>query len=203
MDAKFISEFRRKIMRDNEYHSARRDFHEYYEWLEAYWRCKFCSMDEFRKKYGSYFWSLVKIRNLAKNFAFSECVGNSNDTNYEQTQEIAKATMYLRYKAGLTAPDKEILNCSTIGCQNRKSRKGWCNEIYANRWTSGEHAAFMALMYIVRQIRNNLFHVNKLELVEAQYKRNKKLVQTVASATKVILDNLKNAERQYYSIWEE
>ena len=59
---------------------------------------------------------------------------------------------------------------------------------------SGEHAAFKALMYIVRQIRNNLFHGNKLEIKEDQYQRNKKLVQTAASITKVILDNLKNAE---------
>ena len=199
MDAVFINEFRMKIRRDYDYYSARRDFHEHYEWLEAYWWCKFGSMDEFCKKYGSYFWSLAKIRNLAKNFAFSECVGNSNDAHYEQTQEIAKATMFLRYKAGLTAPEEENPNCAIIGCRNWKSRKGWCNEIYANQWTRGEHAAFKALMYIVRQIRNNLFHGNKLELVEVQYMRNKELVQTAASVTKVVLNNLQNAEQHYDS----
>lgn len=102
--------------------------------------------------------------------------------------------MYLRYKAGFTTFEGEIPDCSTIGCRNDKSSKGWCNEAYADQWTSGDHAAFKALMYIVRQIRNNLFHGNKLEIEEAQYKRNKELVQIAASITEVILNNLKNAE---------
>jgi len=49
-------------------------------------------------------------------------------------------------------------------------------------------------MCIIRQIRNNLFHGNKLQIENKQYNRNKKLVQVAASITNVILDNLKNAE---------
>lgn len=200
MNADIINEFRRKIADDKEYHRSRQDFHENYEWLEAYWRGKFRSPDKFRslgkfcEEYGPYFWSLKKIQDLAKEFAFDECVGNSDNPSYEQKQDIAKATMYLRYNAGFTTSEGTIPDCSTIGCRNKKSSKGWCNETYANQWTIGDHAAFMALMYIVRQIRNNLFHGNKLEIEEDQYMRNKKLVQTAASITKVILDNLKNAE---------
>lgn len=194
MNANRINEFRRKIAQDKKYHELRRDFHENYEWLEAYWCDKFGSLDRFCKEYGSYFWSLTQIRDLAKKFAFDECVGSSKNPSYEQKQKIAKATMYLRYKVGFTNSEGKIPNCSTIECRQHKSSKGWCNKAYANQWTGGDHAAFKALMYIVRQIRNNLFHGNKLEIEEYQYNRNKKLVQVAASITKVILDNLKNAE---------
>jgi len=201
MDANDIMDFREKIRNDKSYHELRRDFHENYEWLEAYWRGiygrqgRVGSLDDFCKKYGAYFWSFKKIRDLAKIFAFDECVGKSENPSYEQTQEIAKATMYLRYKVGFTNSEGKIPDCSTIGCIQHKSRKGWCNVSFANLWTSDNHAAFKALMYIVRQIRNNLFHGNKIELFDKPYERNKKLVQTAASITKVILDNLKNAEK--------
>lgn len=196
MDADLINEFRKKIIADKAYHESRRDFHENYEWLEAYWGDNF---DRFCEEYGSYFWSFTEMQDMARKFAFDECVGNSENPLCEQTQEIAKATMYLRYKVGFMTSDGETPNCSTIRCRNNKSSKGWCNAAYANQWTRGDHAAFKALMYIVRQIRNNLFHGNKLEIEEVQYKRNKKVVQTAASITKVILDNLKNAEDNRYN----
>lgn len=194
MDARFINKFREKLSEDTEYHKFRQDFHENYEWLEGYCRGKSISCDTFCKKYGAYFWSLSQIQELAKEIAFDECVGNSDNGNYEQTQEIAKATMYLRYKAGLTT-SKVIPDCSSIGCKSYKSDKGWCNETYANLWTKGDYAAFKAVMYITRQIRNNLFHGHKLDLEnEQQYERNKKLIKTAANITKVILDNLIDVE---------
>ncbi len=50
---------------------------------------------------------------------------------------------------------------------------------------------FRALMIIVRQIRNNMFHGKKLEVIdEIQYRRNKELIAFSAEATGLILDNL-------------
>ncbi len=194
MDADFINDFRRRLTEDCCYNETRREFHENYEWIEAYIRGNSMTFDAFCNKYGSFFWSLSRIQELATSFAFDECVGNSDTADYEQTQHIAKATMYLRYKAGLAISNGRIPDCSSIGCRGFKSSMGWCNEDYANRWTKGDHAAFMALMYIVRQIRNNLFHGNKFELLNPQYERNKKLIKTATEITKEILDNLVNAE---------
>ncbi len=50
---------------------------------------------------------------------------------------------------------------------------------------------FRALMIIVRQIRNNMFHGKKMEIVdEIQYQRNKDLITFAAEITGLILDNL-------------
>lgn len=50
---------------------------------------------------------------------------------------------------------------------------------------------FRALMIIVRQIRNNMFHGKKMDIVdETQYQRNKELVRFAAEITGLILDNL-------------
>ncbi|MBN1364692.1 MAG: hypothetical protein JW976_07810 [Syntrophaceae bacterium] len=54
---------------------------------------------------------------------------------------------------------------------------------------------FRALMIIVRQIRNNLFHGKKMELSdELQYQRNKELVKLAKLVTEVILESLIDAE---------
>lgn len=193
MDANFINDFRRKLVEDCCYHKFRQDFHENYELIEGYCRANSIDCDRFCIKYSAYFWSLPRIQELSKKFAFSECVGKSDKSNYEQTEEIAKATMYLRYNASLSAPDG-IPDCSSIGCKNNKSSKGWCTRTYANRWVIGDYAAFKALMYIVRQIRNNLFHGKKMELDGEQYERNKRLIETAAEITKEILNNLQAAE---------
>lgn len=50
---------------------------------------------------------------------------------------------------------------------------------------------FRALMIIVRQVRNNMFHGKKMEIVdEIQYQRNKDLITFAAEITGLILDNL-------------
>ena len=53
------------------------------------------------------------------------------------------------------------------------------------------------MMYIVRQIRNNLFHGRKLELRHRQYERNKCLVMTAEKITALLLEHLVEAEQQY------
>jgi hypothetical protein len=55
---------------------------------------------------------------------------------------------------------------------------------------------FRAMIELVRQIRNNLFHGKKMELNELPvYERNKNLVQLGAEITNVLLNHLEEAER--------
>lgn len=58
MDTDSINDFRRKLAEDCCYTKYRREFHENYEWIEAYSRGNSMTCDAFCKKYGSYFWSL-------------------------------------------------------------------------------------------------------------------------------------------------
>jgi hypothetical protein len=54
---------------------------------------------------------------------------------------------------------------------------------------------FRALMIIVRQIRNNMFHGKKMEIIdENQYQRNKTLVIFAVQITNLLLENLTVAE---------
>jgi|GEM_PF-5849937 hypothetical protein len=55
---------------------------------------------------------------------------------------------------------------------------------------------FRALMIVIRQIRNNLFHGGKMELEGGdQYNRNKQLVILAKDTTNSILEKLEEAER--------
>jgi len=55
---------------------------------------------------------------------------------------------------------------------------------------------FKAMMQMVRQIRNNLFHGRKMELIEREvYDRNKTLVRLAGEITTLLLDNLYSAEK--------
>lgn len=194
MNADFINVFRKKIIRDKDNRKFRRDFHENYEWLESYWRGKFSTLEKFCKKYGKYFWSLKNIQDLAKKLAFTRCMGNSKDSSYKPTEEIMKATMYLRKKFESETLANNVIDYSQIECKFYELCRIRCNENYANQWEDTNYASFKALMYIIRQIRNNLFHGNKLQIENEQYNRNKKLVQVATLITNVILDNLKKAE---------
>jgi uncharacterized UPF0160 family protein len=54
---------------------------------------------------------------------------------------------------------------------------------------------FRALMIVVRQIRNNMFHGKKMEIIEEdQYQRNKTLIRYAAQITNLLLENLADAE---------
>ncbi|MDV7390390.1 hypothetical protein RZS08_03510, partial [Arthrospira platensis SPKY1] len=98
-----------------------------------------------------------------------------------QNQEIASATMYLRLHCSLFAT--EIPDCTTIPCRHHKSYAGHCTAITGRQWKNVDNdnqAAFKALMYILRQIRNNLFHGHKMTLENDQFQRDKILVSIAA-----------------------
>lgn len=117
-------------------------------------------------------------------------MGNSKDSSYKPKNDIVKATIYLRNKLKFKGSTNKITDCRIVKCEFYNL----CIRNSTNIWINTDYAPFLALMCIIRQIRNNFFHGNKLQIENKQYNRNKKLVQVAASITNVILDNLKNAE---------
>ncbi len=188
-----------RIQSDKEHHRDRRNFHENYEWLEHFWRYKYKkgdnSIDDFITQKGQFYWNIKSIRVLAKEFASIECVGSNKDPDYAQTLMIAQATMYLRYICNLY--DKDTPTCDTISCREHKIRKGHCTKSNALLWKKDFDPvfAFRALMFIVRQVRNNLFHGHKISVEPDLFKRNKVLVELSAQVTEVLLTNLFESER--------
>lgn len=173
-----IQEFRRRMTLDKEYDECRKAFHEQYEWLESYFTEKFENneFEEFCLKYGNFYWNIEELREIARRYSSLNPVGNSKKNN-EPSQQITQATYFLKHK------------CSLF--QNIEVEKVESEIKEAERWKKSQ---FTALFYIIRQIRNNLFHGKKMELGNDQYERNKLLIGLAADATKIILDNLIAAE---------
>lgn len=172
--------FRERLAQDKENLDLRRTLHEHYEWLESYWQNKYKGnnhIDRFGNEVGDYYWNMKATKTIAKKFAFYPPVGSSKN-NFEPNVTIQRATFYLRYYSDLfeeefpdTSDEKEI------GGLWRKS-------------------SFVALLTIVKQIRDNLFHGRKMELEELQYTRNKELISMSVEVTSIILDKLEEAEEK-------
>jgi hypothetical protein len=194
MDAYLLTDVINAIRRDDDHHSCRRVLHENYEWLEHFWRYKYnhgdLSIDDFIRDKGTFFWAMNEIKELAKEFASIECVGSNKEPEYAQSEEIARATMYLRYHCSLF--DDKTPTCEGIMCRQHKIDKGTCSPENGLLWKGRYNpiSAFKALVYIVRQIRNNLFHGHKLSLDPVQYERNKILVSLASRVTEILLANL-------------
>lgn len=199
MDANLLSDVIRNIRADNEHLNDRRIFHENYEWLEGYWKDNFNghngSINDFISHRGVYFWNLLEVRNIAKGIASIECVGSNRHPDLLQNQEIANATMYLRYYCNLF--EENIPSCEEIRCREHKRSHGLCLQRNGLLWhnTYNEVFAFKAVMFIVRQVRNNLFHGQKLTIEPVQFARNRVLVKLCASLTNTLLLNLLDSER--------
>ncbi len=198
MNAQELTNVIQYIKNDSNHHSDRRMLNENYEWLEHFWRYNYGqndnSINNFITAKGEYYWESEAIRNLAKEFAAIECVGSNQRPDYIQNQEIARATMYLRYSCNLFA--KDVPDCISIECRNHKINTGFCNEENALLWNGNfdQIFAFKALMYIIRQVRNNLFHGHKLSVEPIQFNRNKILVKLSSRVTEVLLENLIDSE---------
>lgn len=194
MDAYLLTDVINIIKHDTDHHTCRRVLHENYEWLEHFWLYKYnredASIESFIREKGTFFWAMDDIKELARAFASIECVGSNKDPLYAQTVEIARATMYLRYHCNLFVNDTPT--CTTIECRQHKIDKGTCSQANGLRWNRSYEPilAFKALVYIVRQIRNNLFHGHKLSLDPVQYERNKILVSLASRVTEILLENL-------------
>jgi hypothetical protein len=188
MNAGNIVDFRTILATDPEYREARRDFHEAYEWLEGYWRAdkQVNSFDLFCDKLGPYYWDNVsKVKGLAANLACEGAVGNSRNKNYNPTKEVKKAASFLLYHAGIV-PDETRGECEA------KAREHYAGQGSASQWTE---SSFKAMMMVVRQIRNNLFHGRKTAPAGEQYERDKRLVALARDIAVALLDHLELAEK--------
>jgi len=177
MDAHHIKLFREKLKSDKENSTLRGQFHQQYEWLEAYWneRYKNNLLDRFSDEFGDFYWSIEEIKGLAHIFAMYPPVGSSN-LRFEPSTTIKRATFHLRYFSNVLEESfPEVENDKEIGEEWKKS-------------------SFNALLTIIKQIRDNLFHGKKMELAEDQYQRNKELVGFGVEFTTLVLDRLEEVE---------
>ena len=183
MDASQIRLFRERLDQDKENLRIRRTLHEHYEWLESYWQNRYNGnnhIDQFDREFGNFYWDRKDTKSIAREFSFYPPVGNSK-MNFEPTVSLQRATFYLRYFCDLN--EEEFPDTS-----NEKEVGG--------AWTK---SPFVALLTIVKQVRDNLFHGRKMELEEPQYTRNKELIGMSVEVTTIVLDNLEKAEENNYA----
>ncbi len=199
MNAYLLTAIIHKIRSDKEHQTDRRLLHETYEWLENFWRNKYRkgnnSIDDFINEKAHFFWQKPEIKYLAIQFASIECVGSNEKPEYTQSSTIANATMYLRFYCNLF--NGELHNCNSILCRHHKINTGRCTIVAGGQWSSiinDECFAFKALMYIIRQVRNNLFHGHKMTLEPEQFYRDKILISLSAQTTTYLLENLIGSE---------
>lgn len=199
MNALLLNDIINNIKSDSEYLTSRRTLHENYEWLEAYWRGRFINsrnpFEDFISEKGQFYWRLVNIKALAIKLATIECVGSSNNEDYAKTIPIARATSYLRNHSNIFKD--EIITCDMIDCRIHKVCNNLCSVENGLLWSNVRNcpiASFKALMYIFRQVRNNLFHGHKLSLDQPQSDRDKDLVSIAASLSQELLNNLVDSE---------
>lgn len=193
MEGQLIIEAFEIIKSDKKYYHNRTILHHNYEAIEGFWRKRYPNKDGFDaliKEFGGDIWMDIRIQKIATQFASFECVGSSNNWLLEQTEEIAKATAYLRYHASLFK--RNNLTCQKINCRKHKIEKEICSLENGRKWIKrdNEYSAFKALFYILRQVRNNLFHGSKFSLEAVQMSREKKLVELSAKLTETIIDIL-------------
>ena len=197
-----IFEVAQIIKSDKKYYSDRTILHHNYELIEGFWRSKYGNHDEafnlFVKEFGDEFWNITDIKKMATQFASIECVGSNRHGGFVQTEEIAKATMYLRYFSSLFK--KNIPKCNEINCREYKQEQKLCTKLNGRKWTKKNHAysSFKAIMFIIRQVRNNLFHGSKFSMAPNQYKRDKKVVALSARTTEIIIDRLPKILQKSY-----
>lgn len=180
MKAFEIRMFREKLSHDKINLENRRTLHEHYEWLESYWQNKYKGnnhIDKFVEEFGEHYWEIPAIKEIARKFSFYPPVGSSK-RDFEPTESILRATFWLRYFSDLHEEEFPDLD--------KEKETG-------EKWTK---SSFNALLTILKQIRDNLFHGRKMELAPEQYNRNKELIALSVELTTLILDNLENAEKE-------
>lgn len=182
-----IVRFRDKLQKDQDNLSVRRKLHENYEWLESFWREKYNGenlIDQFSREFNDFYWELEDVREIARRFSSYPPVGNSK-MNFDPSESLKRATYYLRFHCELHEegfPELEDDEKST-----------------GANWTKSK---LNALLTMTKQVRDNLFHGQKMQLAEDLYRRNKELVSMAAKVSDLILDNLEEAERHQFKIAE-
>lgn len=167
MNAFEILSFRQHLeMNDPENKEFRRRFHENYEWLDGYCRSKWVASGD----------NAIMI--------FCTKFGEYYWNNIPQIPILA-------HELGDRGPIGNSRN------PNYESTKEVDLATITLQHNEGSNVhQFRAMMILVRQIRNNLFHGKKMELNERDiYQRNKELVRLGSEITTVILDHLEETAR--------
>ncbi|MEQ8360100.1 MAG: hypothetical protein RH860_11480 [Cytophagales bacterium] len=151
MESYEIATFREKLSNDKDNLNVRRSFHEQYEWLEAYWQNRYGNnyISKFSDELGYHYWNLDEFKDMAREFSGYTPVGSSN-RNFDPTESVKQATFHLRHHAQLfetEMPPFDYENEVEIGSKWRKH-------------------SFEAVLTLVKQVRDNLFHGRKMDLQE-------------------------------------
>jgi hypothetical protein len=172
--------FRERLESDPDNLQARRTFHEHYEWLESFWLDKYKNnhIPKFAREYNSYYWTLPDLIKSTRILSAYPPIGSSKLLDFDPTPTIKKATFYLKYHNDIFLPEyPEFENEKEIGSQ----------------WSATPLEAILA---ILEQIRNNLFHGKKMDLEPEKYTRNKELIANAVELTTILLDKLEEATFQ-------
>jgi hypothetical protein len=187
INARYIHELRGRLENDPEYREARCGFYEAYGWLEGYWREQWRSngFESFCRNFGPLYWEDENLRDLAGELACEGPVGNSA-RGYVPTNEVVAATFHLLNESKVVSEDDRhrCVEAARNRCRRRREEE-------PSEWNS---SSFHAMMLMIRQIRNNLFHGRKMEIERIQYERNKRLVTLARDITELLLSNLERVE---------
>jgi len=178
MNANEIDSFRDRLSNDQDNLNVRRSFHEQYEWLEAFWQHRYGKsnhISRFAQEFESFYWVIPEIKALTAEFSAYTPVGSSS-RNFDPTNSVRQATFFLRHHCGLFEYD--------FPDEGGEAELG-------SEW---DKSPFVAILTIVKQVRNNLFHGRKMDMQEDRYQRNKELVTMSSNITRLILDRLSDAE---------
>lgn len=167
MNAFEILSFRQHLeMNDPENREFRRRFHENYEWLDGYCRSKWVADGDN---------AIIKFSNKFGEYYWHNVAGIP-----EFIKEIGALGPVGSSRNPNYEPTQEIVRATLILLDD----------------SSTPAKKFRAMMEMVRQIRNNLFHGKKMELNEPDiYQRNKELVRIGSEITTVVLDRLEESAR--------
>lgn len=179
MDGELIKFFIEKLKADKYHRSSRRSLHERYEWLEAYSRRIFRSRDpinEFASNFGGYYWQLQSIRFSSLKILELAPIGSSS-MNFAISPRISQATNYL--KLSIIPQEQRVID---LTIEEKSSARNWDGD------------EFKAVFELIRQIRNNLFHGQKIDIDDQGFARNKQLTIRANNFLGILLANLEQAD---------
>ena len=173
-----LDQFRKKIACDIEYNNCRDRFRDNYEGMEAIIGDRRNLIDKVSKKVNlEKLWERDDIKSAFRKLSSLTPVGNK-DSGFVPEINILRATYFLRHHMGLFDNwggfPKDLDDPNEI-------------EIGSN-WKSQNPV--LAILTIVKQIRDNLFHGGKIQIENEIYERNKILICIGAEILDILLKHI-------------
>ncbi|GAA0890364.1 hypothetical protein GCM10009122_00420 [Fulvivirga kasyanovii] len=173
-----LNEFREKIAKDTEYNDCRERFRNNYEDIEAIIGDRRNLINNVAQKANqNKLWEQEGIKSAARKLCCLTPVGNK-DRGFEAGTNILRATYFLRHHTGLFDKwDGFLEDLDDV------------NEIEIGSHWKGKDP-ILAVLTIVKQIRDNLFHGGKVQLENKVYERNKVLICLASEILDIVLKNI-------------